>query len=87
MVENDRLDLSDLLAGTPASNGAELDAVIDIQDNGTNVVFTISPDGQSVSQIVTLDNTSEAELFSGDISGLTEAEMLQQLLDNQVLIT
>jgi len=85
--ENDRLDLSDLLAGTPATNGEELDAVIDIQDNGTSVVFTISPDGQAVSQIVTLDNTSETELFGGDVSGLTEAEMLQQLLDNQVLIT
>ena len=87
VTDNDRLDLSDLLAGTPATNGTELDAVIDIQDNGTSVVFTISPDGQAVSQIVTLDNTSETELFGGDVSGLTEAEMLQQLLDNQVLIT
>ena len=40
-----------------------------------------------MSQVVTLDNTSETELFGGDVSGLTEAEMLQQLLDNQVLIT
>ena len=87
VTDNDRLDLSDLLAGTPATNGTELDAVIDIQDNGTSVVFTISPDGQAVSQVVTLDNTSETELFGGDVSGLTEAEMLQQLLDNQVLIT
>ena len=87
VTDNDHLDLSDLLTGSPGSTGAELDAVIDIQEAGGNVVFTISPDSQSVSQVVTLNNTSQNELYGGDVSGLSEAEILQQLLDNQVLIT
>lgn len=87
MTDGDRLDLSDLLSGTASGSGAELDAVIDVVENGSEVVFTITPTGSAVSQVVTLENTSLDTLYGGDASGVSEADFLQRLLDEQVLVS
>ena len=55
--------------------------------NGSDVVFTITPDGASVAQVVTLENTSLDTLYGGDASGVSEADFLQRLLDEQVLVS
>lgn len=87
VTDADLMDLSDLLAGSASGNGSELDAVIDVVENGSDVVFTITPDGSSVSQVVTLQNTSMDTLYGGDTTGVSEADFLQRLLDEQVLVS
>ena len=89
MADGDKIDLSGLLDAVASTTGAELDSVIDLTqgndgedfvemaidvDNDGNVDLTVQVRG------VTLD-----DLYGADTTGVSEADILQKMIDDQTL--
>lgn len=86
-VGSDSINLTDLLSSVSASTGAELDTLIDLSESAGATTITIKVDGSNIVQNIILDNTSMDDLYGSDASGVSEADMLTKLLDDQILIT
>jgi large repetitive protein len=86
-VGSDSINLTDLLRGVNASTGGELDYVIDLSENAGATTIAIKVDGNNILQNIVLDNTSMDDLYGSDVSGVSEADMLTKLIDDQILIT
>ncbi|PKF61252.1 hypothetical protein CW745_11510 [Psychromonas sp. psych-6C06] len=85
-VGSDSLNLTDLLKQVSASSGAQLDAVMDLTESGTDTTLAVKLDGSNVVQNIVLENTSINDLYGG-ASGFDETAILTKLLDDQTLIT
>ena len=86
-VGNDNIDLSNLLASVAATDGIELDAVLDLNENAGTTTISIKTDGTNVLQNIVLTDTSIDELYGSSSSGVSEADILTKLIEDQTLIT
>ncbi|MFA0087213.1 RTX toxin [Vibrio sp. 10N.261.51.F12] len=83
-ADTDMIDLSSLLSG--ASTGAEVDTFVDLEQQGDDVVINIKPDTTNVTQKIVLVSTSLDEIYGSDSTGVSEANILQKMIDDQNLI-
>ena len=85
-ADSDAIDLSGILVGLNITDGASADAVIDFGETASGIEIQVKPDESQVEQIIVLDNVSRDDLYGGNASGVSEAELLQKMIDDQNLI-
>ncbi|WP_439136182.1 type I secretion C-terminal target domain-containing protein, partial [Pseudomaricurvus sp.] len=87
-AEGDQLNLDSLLVNDTSTTGSDLDALIDVTESGGNTVFDINVNGDAPgNQLITLEGVTKNDLYDGDASVVSEADFLQKLVDDNVMIT
>jgi Ca2+-binding RTX toxin-like protein len=84
----DKIDLDGLLGTNDASTGILADDFIDLsEDANGNTVISIHTGGAGapVDQEIILDGVSLDQLYGGNTAGVSEADILQKLIDDQIL--
>ncbi|MBD8511083.1 RTX toxin [Photobacterium sp. CAU 1568] len=85
-ADSDAIDLSGILAGLNITDGVAADTVIDFTQSASGIEIQVKPDESQIEQIIVLDNVSRDDLYGGNASGVSEAELLQKMIDDQNLI-
>ncbi|ROR99917.1 T1SS-143 domain-containing protein [Sinobacterium caligoides] len=86
-VDHDQLDLADFFAMQDVSTIALVDAAIDISYDGlVGTTLTIKDSGGVINENIVLASVTEDQLYGADASAATEAEILQKMIDDQVLV-
>lgn len=80
----DVIDLTNLTG--VAATGVALDNVIDISETGGNTTFHIKPNTSDITQEIILQGVALTDIVTG-AGGMTEAQVLQQMLDDQQLMS
>ncbi len=83
-VSDDAVNLSDLAAGL--STGAEVDTVVDLEESGGTTTLEVDLGSGNV-QTIALDGVSKDDLYGASSSGVSDADILQKMLDDQTLLT
>ena len=84
----DKIDLDGLLGTNDASTGALAADFIDLsEDAAGNTVISVHTGGAGapVDQEITIENVSLDQLYGGDTTGISEADILQKMIDDQNL--
>jgi hypothetical protein len=87
-VGTDKIDLTDLLPEDSLNSGNSASDFIDLSENEDgDAVISIHTggDGAEVDQVIVLDGTSVDDLYGGDTSGVSEADIIQKMIDDQNL--
>ncbi|XZG69626.1 Ig-like domain-containing protein [Chitinibacteraceae bacterium HSL-7] len=82
---DDALDVTGLLSGVV--DGVTADAQVDLSESGGTTTLSFKPDGSNVIQQVVLQNVSLDDLYGGSTSGVSEAAILQKMIDDHTLVT
>lgn len=83
-VSDDAINLSDLATGL--DTGAEVDAVVDLTESGGTTTLEVDLGSGDV-QTIALDGVSKDDLYGASTSGVSDADILQKMLDDQTLLT
>ncbi|MCE2570735.1 hypothetical protein [Motilimonas eburnea] len=86
-VGEDSINLSNLLASVDVSNASALDNVIDLDDSSGSTLITIKLDGTNQVQTIELSGVDIDTLYGESSSGVSEADILTRLVNDQTLIT
>jgi len=84
IAEADAINLSDLVAG--AATGADMDTYVDLSETAGDTTFAIDT-GSGVVQTIELTGVSRDDLYGGNSSGASDADVLQRMIDDQTLLT
>ncbi len=82
-ANSDTIDLSAILSGLGVSDGASADPFVDLVQTGTDLHINIKTDGVNAVQTIVLTDLNLEDYYG---AGLTEAQILQQMIDDQNLI-
>ncbi|WP_213865970.1 tandem-95 repeat protein, partial [Vibrio crassostreae] len=86
-VGTDHIDISQFFDSQPNSTGGDMANVIDIQEDNGNTIFSLKSDGNNIDQEIIVENTTLNEFYGGDSSGISEADILQKMIDDNNLIS
>ena len=80
-AEGDSLNLADLLQG---EESGDITDYISVAQNGSDVVIEVTPEGNGgdMNQIITLQNTTVDQLAGGDTSSMSQADIINTLINN-----
>jgi Ca2+-binding RTX toxin-like protein len=83
--EGDALDLSDMLEGDAVNHIADY---LTLLQQGDDVVIQVKPQGESgdITQLITLQNTTVDNLVGFDVSGMSDVDVLNNLVGSGQLI-
>ncbi|WP_373976341.1 type I secretion C-terminal target domain-containing protein [Chitinibacter sp. SCUT-21] len=84
-VGEDKIDLKTLLSGV--STGVDADLKIDLLESGGITTLSIKPNGAQVTEKIELIGVSLDVLYGGSAAGVSEADLLQKLIDEGTLVT
>ncbi|WP_441370009.1 T1SS-143 repeat domain-containing protein [Vibrio vulnificus] len=82
-ANSDTIDLSAILSGLGVSDGASADQFVDLVQTGVDLHINIKTDGVNAVQTIVLSDLNLEDYYG---AGLTEAQVLQQMIDDQNLI-
>ncbi|HFQ4805447.1 TPA: type I secretion C-terminal target domain-containing protein [Vibrio vulnificus] len=82
-ANSDTIDLSAILSGLGVSDGASADQFVDLVQTGADLHINIKTDGVNAVQTIVLSDLNLEDYYG---AGLTEAQVLQQMIDDQNLI-
>ncbi|MAA64047.1 MAG: hypothetical protein CL581_04605 [Alteromonadaceae bacterium] len=86
VADTDSIDLSDLATGF--TTGADFDAIVDLSESGGSTTLSIDlGDGNGTVQQIELANVSKDDLYGADASSVSDADILQRMIDDQTLMT
>jgi len=86
VADTDSIDLSDLATGF--TTGADFDAIVDLSESGGSTTLSIDlGDGNGTVQQIELANVSKDDLYGADASSVSDADILQRMIDDQSLMT
>lgn len=81
--DNDTVDVSAIITAVTL-NG--LDNKIDLSEDAQGVKLSLKPEGDGAKQEILLAGVTIDDLYHGDSSGVTEADVLQKMIDDNNLI-
>ena len=84
LFENDQIDLTDIIAGL--TTGAALDTVIGLTENNGTTTLEIDLGGASPVQNIALSGVSKDDLYGASSIGVSDADILQQMINDQILV-
>lgn len=88
-VDTDNIDISAILDGLDVGigdgRGAKVDNYVDLSESADGVTISIKQDGSNVEQNILLSDLTLDDLYQGDSSGATEAEILQKMINDSNL--
>lgn len=82
-ANSDSIDLSRILSAT---NAGDAEKQLDLVEDGTDLRIDLRPNEGLVRHKIVLENTTLSDLYGGDATGISEAEIIQKMLDDQNLI-
>ncbi|ROR99916.1 T1SS-143 domain-containing protein [Sinobacterium caligoides] len=86
-IHVDTIDLVDFFSGEDVSTINKIDALIDLVDNGAGgTILQLKDSFGDINQQIDLNAISKDALYGGDSSIVTEAEILQQMIDDQTML-
>ncbi|WP_117234609.1 RTX toxin [Vibrio maerlii] len=83
-ANSDAIDISAIVSGV--TNGTSADGQIDLAESGADVVISLKPDSSNVQQEVVLKGVTLDNLYGASANGVSEADILQKMIDDQNLI-
>ena len=82
----DHIDLSQFFDAQPDATGTEMADFIDMREENGSTILSIKSDGTTVDQEINIENTSIDQLYGSSASGVSEADILQKMIDDQNLL-
>ncbi|WP_239670980.1 type I secretion C-terminal target domain-containing protein [Vibrio variabilis] len=82
-ANSDSIDLSRILSAT---NAVDAEKQLDLVEDGTDLRIDLRPNEGLVRHKIVLENTTLNDLYGGDATGVSEADIIQKMLDDQNLI-
>jgi len=83
-VSADSIDVSSLYA---ARGDNDIDALIDLKEENGTTTLQIKTSGSDVTQEIVIESTTINELYGSDASSVSEADILNKLIEDNTLVT
>ncbi|EGQ9168524.1 RTX toxin [Vibrio cholerae] len=80
----DAIDIKALLSAV--TDGSSADGQIDLLSSAEGVTLSIKPNGSDVQQEIVLKGVTLDDLYQGSTSGISEADILQKMIDDHTLV-